>query len=299
MDVTANAGSANTIRVTGSAPLSSAGALDLKLDGKLDAALANNALSVGGRRVTGAVTAAVQLRGTVAKPQAQGSIRLANGEFRDDQSGFKLSDIAGSIVANGDRDPHRTGRRLDPRRRNDLRRGDLRLDPAAGFPGTIRVTGKHAQLVANGVMSATADMAITVSGRLAQRPNVDGQITIDSMDITVPDRFSSVSAPIPGTKHVNPTPTARARLAEIARANAAGGRTPLFDALLNLTISAPNRNFVRGRGIYAEVGGNLHIAGSARDPAGDRRIRPAARQRSRFSASGSLSPRDKCDSMAT
>ena len=31
-------------------------------------------------------------------------------------------------------------------------------------------------------------------------------------------------------------------------------------------ISAANRIFVRGRGIYAEVGGNLHVAGSARDP---------------------------------
>ena len=266
VDLTANAGSANTVRVIGSAPLSSAGALDLKLDAKLDAALANNALSVGGRRVTGAVTAAVQLRGTVAKPQAQGSIRIANGEFRDDQSGFKLSDIAGSIVASGAVIRIERVAGSTPDGGTISAAGDLRLDPAAGFPGTIRVTGKHAQLVANGIMSATADMAITVSGRLAQRPNVDGQITIDSMDITVPDRFSSVSAPIPGTKHVNPTPTARARLAEIARANSAGGRTPLFDALLNLTISAPNRNFVRGRGIYAEVGGSLHIAGSARDP---------------------------------
>jgi translocation and assembly module TamB len=86
------------------------------------------------------------------------------------------------------------------------------------------------------------------------------------MDITVPDRFSSVSAPIPGTKHVNPTPTAAARLAQIAKTNATRGRAPLFDATLNLTISAANRIFVRGRGIYAEVGGNLHVAGSARDP---------------------------------
>src|SRR6185437_733082 len=72
--------------------------------------------------------------------------------------------------------------------------------------------------------------------------------------------------PIPGTKHVNPTPTAKARLAQIARANAARGRGPLFDATLNLTISAANRIFIRGRGIYAEAGGALHVAGSARDP---------------------------------
>ena len=144
--------------------------------------------------------------------------------------------------------------------------GEVRLDPAAGFPGEMRVTGKHAQVVANSVLTATADIAVTVSGRLAQKPNVDGRITIESMDVTVPDRFGSISAPIPGTEHVNPTPTAAARLAQITNAKAAKGRAPLFDATLNLTISAPNRNFVRGRGIYAEVGGNLHVSGSARDP---------------------------------
>jgi translocation and assembly module TamB len=266
VDAAANAGGANALHVTGSAPLSSDGALDLRIDGRLDAGLANNALSLSGRRMTGALTLALQLRGTIAKPQAQGSVRLANGEFRDDQTGFKLTGITAILVANGD-----TLRidRLSGATPNDgtiSATGDLRLDPAAGFPGSIRVTGRHAQVVANSVVAATADLALTISGKFAEKPNVDGRITIDSMDISVPERFSSVSAPIPGTKHVNPTPTAAARLAQIAKTNATRGRAPLFDATLNLTISAANRIFVRGRGIYAEVGGNLRVAGSARDP---------------------------------
>jgi translocation and assembly module TamB len=126
------------------------------------------------------------------------------------------------------------------------------------------LTGQHAQLVANDIVSATADMALTVSGPLAQKPRVDGRITIVGMDISVPDRFNSVAAPIPGTKHLNPTPTARARLALMAKGH--GARAPLFDATLALTISAASRIFVRGRGIYAELGGDLHVAGSARDP---------------------------------
>ena len=266
VEATANAGGANSLHVTGSAPLTSDGALDLRIDGRIDAGLANNALSLSGRRMTGALTLALQLRGTIAKPQALGSVRLANGEFRDDQTGFRLTGIAGILVANGDtiRIDRLSG--ATPDGGTIAATGDMRLDPAAGFPGSIRVTGRHAQVVANTVVAATADLALTVSGRLAEKPNVDGRITIVSMDITVPERFSSVSAPIPGTKHVNPTPTARARLAEIARAKAVRGRAPLFDATLNMTISAANRIFVRGRGIYAEVGGNLHVAGSARDP---------------------------------
>ena len=266
VDVTAAAGGANSLHVTGSAPLSSDGPLDLKLDGRLDAGLANTVLSPSGRRMTGAVTLALGLRGTIAKPQAQGSVRLANGEFRDDQTGFRLTGITGVLVANGEtiRIDRLSGSTPDGGTISAA--GDVRFDPAAGFPGSIRVTGKHAQIVANNIVAATADLALTINGRLAQKPDVGGRITIDSMDITVPDRFGGVSAPIPGTKHVNPTPVAAARLAMIAKAKSANGRTPLFDAMLNLTISAANRIFVRGRGIYAEVGGDLHVAGSARDP---------------------------------
>ena len=114
------------------------------------------------------------------------------------------------------------------------------------------MTGQHAQIVANDIVSATADMALNVSGRLLQKPRIDGRITIVGMDITVPDRFNSVAAPIPGTKHLNPTPTARARLALMAKGKGPGARAPLFDATLALTISATSRIFVRGRGIYAE-----------------------------------------------
>ena len=266
VDLAANAGDRASLRVAGSAPLSSEGALDLKIDGKIDARLANSALSPTGRSITGAIVVAAQLRGTVAKPEAEGSIRIANGEFRDEQSGFKLSGISAVIIANGDMIRIERLEGATPDGGTISASGEARLDPAAGFPGTIRVTGKHAQLVATSIVSATADLALTVSGKLAQKPNVDGRITIDSMDVTVPDRFSSVSAPIPGTKHVNPTPTAEARLKQIAKANPAKGRASPFDATLNVTISAPNRNFIRGRGIYAEVGGDLHVAGSARDP---------------------------------
>ena len=179
VDVTATAGGANSLHVTGSAPLSSDGALDLKLEGRLDAGLANTVLSPSGRRMTGAVTLALGLRGTIAKPQAQGSVRLANGEFRDDQTGFRLTGITGVLVANGEtiRIDRLSGSTPDGGTISAV--GDVRFDLAAGFPGSIRVTGKHAQIVANSTVAATADLALTIDGRLAEKPDVSGRITID------------------------------------------------------------------------------------------------------------------------
>ena len=258
LDATINAGTGAALRLTGSAPLAPDGPLDVKVDGSLDARLANSMLSVSGRHAAGSLAIAFQLRGTIAKPQAQGTVRLSGGELRDDQTGFKLTGVTGTFVANGDtiRIDHFAG--TTPNGGSISATGEVRLDPAAGFPGSIRVTGQHAQLVANDILSATADMALNISGPLAQKPRVDGRITIVGMDISVPDRFNSVAAPIPGTKHLNPTPTARARLALMAKGH--GARAPLFDATLALTVSAASRIFVRGRGIYAELGGDLHVA---------------------------------------
>ena len=266
LDVAINAGSDNTIHLTGSAPLAPDGALDVKIDGKLDATLANNLLSISGRNAAGSLAVGLQLRGTIAKPQAQGTVRLSGGEFRDDQTGFRLTAISGTFVANGDTILIDRLAGTTPNGGSIAANGEVRLDPAAGFPGSIRLTGQHAQVVANDIVSATADMALNVSGPLAQKPTVDGRVTIVSMDITVPDRFNSVASPIPGTRHLNPAPTARARLALMAKAAGTGARAPLFDATLALTISAANRIFMRGRGIYAELGGDLRVSGAARNP---------------------------------
>jgi translocation and assembly module TamB len=266
IDGTINAGTGNAVHVTGSAPLAADGALDVKIDGALDVRLANSMLSVSGRHAAGSLALALQVRGTIAKPQAQGTVRLNGGELRDDQTGFKLSGVIGTFVANGStiRIDHFAG--TTPNAGSISATGEVRLDPAAGFPGSIRLNGQHAQLVANDIVSATADMALDISGPLGQRPKVDGHIAIVGMDISVPSRFNSVAAPLPDTKHLNPTATARARLALAAKAKGSGGRAPLFDATLALTISAMNRIFVRGRGIYAELGGNLNVNGSARAP---------------------------------
>jgi translocation and assembly module TamB len=266
LDVTVNAGNGNALRLTGAAPLSNDGALDVKIDGRLDAGLVSAALSAGGRHAAGSLAVAMQLRGTFAQPQAQGSIRLSGGAFSDDTTGFKLNGINGVMQANGDaiNIDQLTG--TTPNAGSIVVSGHVRLDPAARFPGALRITGRHAQLVANDIVTASADLNLDIAGTLSESPNISGDISIVSMDITVPERLSAVTDPIPGTRHLNPTPTARARLALKAREEAAHSQAPLFNATLALTISAANRIFLHGRGIDAEAAGELHVAGSASNP---------------------------------
>jgi translocation and assembly module TamB len=265
VDLAVNAGAANALKVTGYAPLSADGALDLSASGKIDARLANATLSASGQNVTGALTVAWQARGTIARPNLTGTVTVANGAFADDRTGFRLTGVNAAIAANGDQIRIERLSGTTPNGGSLTASGQVRLDPAAGFPGAIHIVGTRAQIVANDVVTATANLGLDLTGALAQTPTVSGRVDVLSMDVTIPNRFGSLSSPIPGTKHVRPTPTARAVLAQIARARAArAGRA--FDAKLALDVSAPNRVFLRGRGVNAEFGGDIRVSGTSRAP---------------------------------
>jgi translocation and assembly module TamB len=72
--------------------------------------------------------------------------------------------------------------------------------------------------------------------------------------------------PLPGTRHIDPTPTAVARLAIADKSAKGGKRAPAFNAALDLTIAAPNAIRVHGRGLDAQLGGNLKLAGTLAEP---------------------------------
>ncbi|HST95861.1 MAG TPA: translocation/assembly module TamB domain-containing protein, partial [Microvirga sp.] len=266
VDGTVNAGRAGTLRVSGRVPLGATGALDLSAQGRLDLSIANSLLSAAGRQVTGNAAVDVRIGGTIAEPAVNGSLTLSGGSFRDLLQGIRFENIQGRLVARG---ADIAIERLSASTRNGgtvNANGRVRLDPAAGFPGDIRITGQRAELVSNEIVTTTASLDLALSGPLARDPRIGGIVRIVSMDVTVPERLPATIRPIDGTKHVNPPPIVAARLAQRARIQASAGRAPPFNATLDLTIAAPNRIFVRGRGIDAELGGDLQLTGTLANP---------------------------------
>ncbi|WP_162559423.1 translocation/assembly module TamB domain-containing protein [Microvirga sp. 17 mud 1-3] len=266
INATANAGRAGTLRVSGDAPLDASGSLNLAVQGRIDLGIANGYLSISGQSVTGVANVDARIAGTAQAPSVNGSANLTGGSFTDAVQGVRLSDIHGRVVA---RDTDITIEQLVASTRNNGRlsaTGRVRIDPSAGFPGEIRITGQHAELVSNDIVTTTADLALSLSGALARNPHIDGEVRIASMEVRIPERLPATIRPLTGTKHVDPTPTAAARLALAAKAKARSRRAPPFDAALNLTVSAPNRIYVRGRGIQAELGGNLQLTGNLANP---------------------------------
>lgn len=273
VDLSLNAGSRANLTLRGSAPLQANGALDLAIQGRLDAAIANTMIAARGQRLTGSVAIDLRATGEVAAPRLSGGATLANGSFTDALQGIRLTGIEARLAANGD---NLSIERASARTANGgtlSASGQIRVDPAAGFPGQLRINGSRAQLVANGIVTAVADLALELSGPLARNPTIGGRIDVVSLDVAVPDRLPGSLEPVQGIRHVRPTRTAAARLADKRKTSTAGatrGRAPPpFNATLALAISAPNRVFIRGRGIDAELGGQLRVGGTLASPAVD------------------------------
>ncbi|WP_134496670.1 translocation/assembly module TamB domain-containing protein [Microvirga pakistanensis] len=266
IDADVAAGRFGTVRLAGSVPLDAADDLALRVSGRTDLAVANSFLSARGQRLTGGATLDLTIAGTMADPQIRGAVTLAGGSFVDSLQGIQLNDLGGRLTAAGQT---LTIESLSARTRNGgslTARGRVTIDPAAGLPADIRIAGSRAQLVSNETVDATADLDLAISGPLMSRPRVAGRVNIVTMNVSVPDRLPTTLRPLPGTRHVQPTPTAAARLALARKQQGAGSRGAPFSADLDLVLTAQNRIFVRGRGINAELGGDLRLQGTSRDP---------------------------------
>ncbi len=266
LDATVAAGRAGQVRVGGSAPIGS-GALDLTIRGGIDAGVASTGLlAAAGRRLTGRVEVDARVGGTLDAPQASGTATLAGGSFTDALQGTQLDNIRARIVARGEEIVIESASATTRNEGSITASGRVRIDPAGGFPGEIRVDGRRAELVRSGIATAIANLGIQLSGPLARDPRVSGRIDLLTLDVTIPNRLPATLAPLPGTRHINPTRTTRARLALEARTKKGGRAPPPFDARLDLTVSAPGRIFVHGRGLIAELGGELRLTGTLAKP---------------------------------
>ena len=274
IDGRVSAGRGVEMTIGGSLPVAAGGALAVKLRGTLDAALANSVLSVGGQRVAGRIAIDAGVTGNLAAPRAEGVATLSGGSFTDPLQGIRLTNIEGRVTGRGDT---LVVERLTALTRNGgTLRGDGRvaLEPAAGFPGSLRISAERAELVSSPLMTATASLNLALTGPLARTPKISGRVDLVSVDVSVPDRLPATVQPLPEIRRINTPPDIRARLdaradrrAKVAALGRKGRKAaPPFDAMLDVAVNAPNRIFVRGRGIDAELGGSLRLTGSSRDP---------------------------------
>jgi len=139
-----------------------------------------------------------------------------------------------------------------------------------GFPANLAIGLRRARLVDPQLYDTRLGGTITITGPLSGGAQIAGQITLDETQLRVPETGMSGPSSIPYIRHVGlPRPVARTferaglSTRPTARPEIVRTQRPYG---LNLQISAPNRIFLRGRGLDAELGGAVRISGTTQEP---------------------------------
>ena len=237
----------DSLSLAGSLPLG-AGAMDLRARGQVDLAALNALVAAEGRQVQGRLALDAGITGTAAAPQVGGTLHLTGGVVQDIPLGLRVRDIAATVTASGQtiRLASLTGRAGDG---SIGASGTLSL--ASPMTLSLALTAKDAQLLASELVHGTLDADLTVQGALPDGLAARGTVTLGRTEIRVPDSLPAGVAVLdvrrPGQA---PPPPA----------------SPGPVVGLDVAIRAPGQILVRGRGLDAELQGNLRVLGSSADP---------------------------------
>ena len=243
------AGSGSELSASGTVPLNAGGSFDLKMGGKLDVGLVNPLLEARGLRAAGTLAVDATVNGNPDAPQVAGGIDLSGGSIRDYAHGVNLSEITAQITGN---------------------QGGLQIKTftAKAAAGTVSVTGtfeilekgmpldlhliaKRAQPVASSIFTATVDGDLHVSGTVLERLDVVGKLKVDKANIGIPDSLPPDVVVL----------DVRRRGQHVAAATS----TKLVIGL-DVTVDAPQEILVQGRGLDAELGGQIKVSGTTDEP---------------------------------
>jgi translocation and assembly module TamB len=249
IDAKVKAGNASHLELSGQAPLAANGNLDLKLGGTLDVGLLNPIAEASGKHVTGALTIDTAVTGTQADPKIDGTVRLADGSMRDYTQGINLTDITGTLVGgHGTLQIQELKAKAAP--------GEVSLSGTIGVlqphvPVDIKLTAKNAQPISSNIITANVNADIEVSGTAREQLDVKGKVDINRTTVQIPSSFPPDVAVL-----------------DVRRPGETPPPPPEKPLIINLdiTVDAPRQVLVKGRGLDAEMGGEIHIRGTSATP---------------------------------
>ena len=235
------------------------GSADLTVSGTSQAGLANPFIAP--RVLSGRTAFDMRLRGPLTLASLSGNLTLADARLADPMLTFSLDGISGRVDLAGGRAKVAGSGRISTG-------GTVTVSGTAGlaapFAGDFAVGISNAVIRDPQLYEVQLGGNITIKGPLTGGAKIAGDILLSQTELQVPSTSISGAGGLPNLIHQDePVPVyqtrVRAGLVEAPDAAAGGPRRPY---LLDVRISAPSQLFVRGRGLDAELGGDLRITGS-------------------------------------
>jgi len=251
-----------SLTASGRVPVSGGG-MNISLNGEAPLAIANRFLADRGAQASGTLQLQATVSGSTSDPQIRGMFSTIGAQLVDPESNLRLRDIAvmGTIDRNTITLRNASGSLGSG--------GSISASGTVGItgdlPANIRINLDQARYADGMMVVATVNGALAVTGSLARDPLLSGNVDVVRAEITVPDSLGGGAAAL-DVIHKD-TPRAVAETLKRAKAND-GTPTPTSRpsvVRMNVTVSAPNQIFVRGRGLDAELGGSVTLTGPVTD----------------------------------
>ncbi len=249
LDATARAGTAGALRLSGTVPLAPNGSIKLHLEGSSDLQLLNPFLAPQGRQAKGRLTLNTDAGGPLTRPLLSGFATLSDGEINDYARGVHLTAITARLEGAG---------------------AALRLTSLTATAGSGRITGHgsidigaaqmpvdtdftfdNARPVASNEIDAAISGRAKLAGALFGKLTLSGDIAIPRANINLPDSFPPEVASLHVRRRGVPAPVSTP------------SATPLA---LDIALRSTGPILLRGHGIDARLGGDLHIGGTSNVP---------------------------------
>lgn len=238
-------------------------------DGRLNLDLAGTAplgLSrpfIAPRILQGQARFDLAVNGPPALSSVSGTVATSGASLSAPNLRLALQDIAANIRLGGNR-------AAVDLRGTASNGGSLRVDGGIGLAGSLpadlQIGLENVVLLDPRLYRTSVNGALQLTGPLAGGARIGGVVNVGETEVSVPATGLTSIGDIPPITHIGASPAVRATQTK-AGINGAANDTQSTAGSgagfgLDVQVNAPNRIFVRGRGLDAELGGALRLTGT-------------------------------------
>ncbi len=208
------------------------------------------------RSVSGRIDAEGELAGTLADPRLTGRASLEGGRVDDGQTGLSLRDVVvRAALADNAIDVSQVSAGDG---QGGTMAGSGRISLARGGLGSFKLDLKGFRVIDNDLATATASGQTSVNRGADGKVRMVGALTIDRADVSAQTKTPAGVVSMDVIERNRPD--------EMDQGVEARKVVPGSGMLLDVTLTAPRRIFVRGRGLDVELSLNAHVGGSTNSP---------------------------------
>jgi translocation and assembly module TamB len=249
IDARLDAGSASQLSAVGEAPLAVDGQVDMKINGRLDVGVMNAFLEARGQHASGQLDINATVSGSVASPQIAGTLDLKNGKVNDYGRGVSFTDIAAQIVGNEGALQIKSFTASAPP-------GTVSISGSVGIlqkgiPVDLKIAARNAQPIVSKLVTSNLNADLAIKGTAREHLDISGSVHLNRTLIGIPNGL--------------PLNVAVLDVRRRGKKTAVVPDKPLIVGL-DVAVQAPQEILVQGRGLDAEMGGDLHISGTTDSP---------------------------------